>query len=238
MAIFRINKNKDYTTMCNFHLKDTQLSLKAKGLLSVMLSLPENWDYSVRGLTEICKETKDTINSVLKELEDNKYLIRKRIYCNGKISDWEYNIYESKNLYPKNQDIENQDIENQDINNITKEINTKEYKENNIIINNNIIKEKFKKPSIEEIQEYCLERSNNINAEAFYDFYESKNWYIGKNKMKDWKAAVRTWEKNNKKTFVNSKQRVVPEWFNQEIDSTNAKIEDQEWNDFLEEFRR
>ena len=56
---------------------------------------------------------------------------------------------------------------------------------------------KFNKPSIEEIAAYCEERKNNVNAEMFYDFYESKNWYVGKNKMIDWKASVRTWEKRN-----------------------------------------
>lgn len=57
---------------------------------------------------------------------------------------------------------------------------------------------KFVKPTVEEIQEYCIERKNGINANAFYDFYESKNWYVGKNKMKDWKACVRTWEQREK----------------------------------------
>ena len=110
MTTFRINKNKNYTAISNYHLRDKELSLKAKGLLSLMLSLPTNWDYSVRGLAEICKENKDTINGILNELEQNNYLIRKRIYVNGKISEWEYNIYEKNDLYPKNQDIENQDI--------------------------------------------------------------------------------------------------------------------------------
>ena len=57
---------------------------------------------------------------------------------------------------------------------------------------------RFKKPTIEEIKSYCRERNNSINAEQFYDFYESKNWMIGKNKMKNWQAAVRTWERNQK----------------------------------------
>ena len=54
---------------------------------------------------------------------------------------------------------------------------------------------KFKKPTIEEIESYCRERNNNIDANAFYDYYESKGWMVGKNKMKDWKASVRTWER-------------------------------------------
>lgn len=65
--------------------------------------------------------------------------------------------------------------------------------------NNNTTTKRFKKPTIEEIESYCKERNNNINANAFYDYYESKDWMIGKNRMKDWKAAIRTWERNNTK---------------------------------------
>lgn len=64
---------------------------------------------------------------------------------------------------------------------------------------------KFTKPSIDEVKNYCIERKNNVNPEQFIDFYESKNWFIGKNKMKDWKAAVRNWERNSKgKTEIES----------------------------------
>ena len=62
-----------------------------------------------------------------------------------------------------------------------------------------IINKYFKKPSVEEIKNYCLERNNNVDPEAFYDFYESKDWFIGKSKMKDWKAAIRNWERGDKK---------------------------------------
>jgi hypothetical protein len=57
----------------------------------------------------------------------------------------------------------------------------------------------FKKPTISEVEDYCKERKNNVDAEAFWDFYESKDWFVGKSKMKDWKAAVRNWERGNKK---------------------------------------
>ena len=77
------------------------------------------------------------------------------------------------------------------------------FKDNNIKVNNNITysnnKGRFKKPTINEIAEYCIERNNNIDAETFYDFYESKDWKVGKTKMKDWKACVRTWEKRQTK---------------------------------------
>ena len=70
MAVFKINKTKDYTVMSNNHLKEREMSLKAKGLLSIMLSLPNNWDYSVNGLVSICKENETSINSALKELKE------------------------------------------------------------------------------------------------------------------------------------------------------------------------
>ena len=63
----------------------------------------------------------------------------------------------------------------------------------------------FVKPLIFDIKKYCLERKNNVDCETFYDFYESKNWFIGKNKMKDWKACIRTWEKRNNKTNTNDR---------------------------------
>ena len=66
-------------------------------------------------------------------------------------------------------------------------------------------KERFKKPTIEEVKNYCILRKNNIDAESFIDFYESKNWQIGKNKMKDWKACVRTWERREMKKQTMSK---------------------------------
>ena len=71
MATFKINKNRDFTIMSNFHLRDKNLSLKAKGLLSFMLSLPDDWDYSLKGLVSICKENKDAIRASLNELKSN-----------------------------------------------------------------------------------------------------------------------------------------------------------------------
>ena len=64
---------------------------------------------------------------------------------------------------------------------------------------------KFKKPTIDEVKEYCLERGNNINPETFIDFYESNGWKVGKNSMKDWKASLRTWEKNSTNSNKSSK---------------------------------
>ena len=91
MAVFRIERNRDYTVMSNHHLRDTELSLKSKGLLSMMLSLPEEWNYTTRGLAAICKEGADCIGSALRELEQAGYIVRNRIRdSKGKIVDVEY----------------------------------------------------------------------------------------------------------------------------------------------------
>lgn len=83
MAVCRVEKNKNYTTMSNYHLRDPNLSNKARGLLSTMLSLPDNWDYTTRGLAKICKDGVDGITAQLKELEQYGYLIRHRIRDTG-----------------------------------------------------------------------------------------------------------------------------------------------------------
>lgn len=74
MAVIRVNKSKNFTTMSNYHFKDKKMSLKAKGLLSLMLSLPEDWNYSIKGLTAICKESDKTIRKTLDELKELNYL--------------------------------------------------------------------------------------------------------------------------------------------------------------------
>lgn len=95
MAVFRVEKTKDFTVMSNYHLRDVELSLKAKGLLSLMLSLPEDWDYTTKGLACICRDGVDSITSALKELESHGYLTRQRIrYGNGRLGDITYTIHE------------------------------------------------------------------------------------------------------------------------------------------------
>ena len=95
MAVFRVEKTKDFTVMSNHHLRNTELSLKAKGLLSLMLSLPEDWDYTTKGLAHICKDGVDSITTALKELERHGYLTRQRLrYENGQLGDIEYTIHE------------------------------------------------------------------------------------------------------------------------------------------------
>lgn len=225
--VFRVNKTTDYTVISNYHLKDKNLSLKAKGMLSLMLSLPDDWDYSVRGLEKICLESKNTINRILNELERNRYLVRKRVYSDRKISEWEYNIYET-NLCPQNEDLQNEDLQNEDIQNGD---NNKIL--NNKILNNKILKNIYIKPTLEEVQEYCKERKNNVDPRKFYDYYEVNDWIDNKgNKVKNWKQKLITWEKHN--TEDNSK---TPDWFNEDIKEVHDIKKEEELKDLLKEFK-
>lgn len=148
MSVIRVNKTKDYTVMSNYHLKDRRLSLKAKGLLSIMLSLSDEWQYSIAGLVAISKENETAIKSTLHELKEYGYLVVIKKMPNetdsGRI-EYEYNIYEHphepqkqveekqdvENLPVEPQGVENQGQLNTNISN-TKKANTKESNNNNI----------------------------------------------------------------------------------------------------------
>ena len=116
MAVFRIERTRDYTVMSNHHLRNGKLSLKAKGLLSMMLSLPEDWNYTTRGLAKICKEGVDAIGGALRELETAGYIVRHQLRDRqGRISDTEYVIYEQPQ--PKNPDTPQPDTASPDTGN-------------------------------------------------------------------------------------------------------------------------
>ena len=116
MAVFRIERTRDYTVMSNHHLRDKALSLKSKGLLSMMLSLPEDWNYTTRGLAKICKEGVDAIGGALRELEAAGYIVRNQMRDRqGRISDTEYVIYEQPQ--PKEPDTPQPDTASPDTGN-------------------------------------------------------------------------------------------------------------------------
>ena len=116
MAVFRIERTRDYTVMSNHHLRNEKLSLKAKGLLSMMLSLPDDWNYTTRGLAKICKEGVDAIGNALRELETAGYIVRHQLRDRqGRISDTEYVIYEQpqpRQPEPPKPDTASPDTEN------------------------------------------------------------------------------------------------------------------------------
>ena len=125
MAIFRMHKNKNFTVMSNLHLRDKELSLKGKGLLSIMVSLPEDWDYTIDGLTSLCKERKPTIIATLNELKEAGYLVIEKKMPgqskNGRI-DYEYNIYEIPQTRAENSSLEKTSVEQTSVENSTLEL--------------------------------------------------------------------------------------------------------------------
>lgn len=135
---------------------------------------------STQYFCKLYEVSRGSVQNWLRLLEKSGYISREVIYKKG-----------SKEILSRSIKLK----DNPSVNNCTDNINNKLYTNNNITYSN---KARFKKPTIEEVKNYCNERNNNIDPEAFIDFYKSKNWYIGKNKMKDWKAAVRTWEKREK----------------------------------------
>ena len=179
MSVIRVNNTKGFTVMSNYHFQDKEISLKAKGLLGLMLSLPSNWDYSVNGLVTIVKENKAAVQSALKELEEHKYLKRTRVQDETGRFDYVYDIYEkpydklpcTENRCTDIQCTENRCTENQPQINTnkqstnkqnTKELNTNEYKEKNI-----------KKESVNSvIAEYT---ENKDLQDALHGFVEMRN---------------------------------------------------------------
>ena len=136
-----------------------------------------------------------SIQKWLKILEDNNYIKRVNTYKLGS-KEIDKRVITLVNISTKEKFTDNTNIN---------------------IINNNITysnkKALFKKPTLDNVKSYCIERNNNIDAEAFLDFYESKDWKIGKNKMKDWKAAVRTWERREEKPKTMGKlHSQINEW--------------------------
>jgi len=189
MNIKRIQKSKNYSIISNEILRRKDLSLKAKGLMSLILSLPDSWDLTVNGLVAIVKESKNTIYSVLKELNKFGYVERKRIVDNtGKVVKWELIIYENpltKNPVTKNPDVDNYT-----------QIST------NTKINTNINKIYW----IDEIKELNYPKEMK---EDFVEYWseESKTGKTRQSMQKTWNTErrLKTWSKNdnrwnNKKT--------------------------------------
>ena len=121
MAVYRVNKNRGYTVMANYHLRDKDLSLKAVGLLSKMLSFNDGWQFSTKGLSMICKEGPDAVLAALRELEDHGYLVRHRQRdSKGRMSNTVFEIYEQPQPvtpHRENPHMENPDVENPDMGN-------------------------------------------------------------------------------------------------------------------------
>ena len=170
MTIMRVHKTKNFTVMSNHHFKEKEMSLKAKGLLSLMLSLPDDWNYSVSGLVTLSKDGKDSVMSALGELEKFGYLKRDRLTDpKGRFKGIEYNIYEEPQ--PKNPIAEKPTLDNQHTEN--------QHAENPQLLNTNSIKNVFNKELIQSntYKEYESVLSSVVNSslkELYQEYIEMR----------------------------------------------------------------
>jgi len=173
----------------------------------------------ITGLKQLHEETNisiQTLRSCLKKLEKTGEINRQTNNRFSLITIYNYDNYNraigEDNKQPNKQLTSNQQATNKQLTTNKNEKNEKNEK------NNSVAKTpRFTPPSLDDVKKYCKERNNDVDAERWFDFYTAKNWMIGKNKMKDWKAAVRTWEKNDKnddiekvkKAFRSNQYRVI-----------------------------
>lgn len=179
MSVFKIEKNKNYAIMSNYHLRDKNLSYKAKGLLSSMLSLPDNWDYSLNGLCVISKESRDGIRSILKELQEHHYVEIEKVRGDKGYFEYNYLIYEVPHFIDLENEQSNPDMENPHLDTPNVEMPTQ--------INTNIIntKKQIDKDDKTKISSFFVPEEHNrltleliergyINEEDIQLFYYDK----------------------------------------------------------------
>ena len=205
---------------------DKNLKDKAKLLYGEISSLTNKYGYcyaSNKYFADLYGISTTTVSLLIKELVDKNYITSEIVYKENSKEILNRYLRISKEGYLRN--LKEGIYENLKDNNTSN--NNKD-----IIINNNI-SNTFKKPTLREVRDYCISRDSNVDAEKFIDFYESKGWYVGKNKMKDWKACIRTWEKSNK----DKSKEQLPEWFNKDIEKQEiSKEEQEEFDNILKSF--
>ena len=216
--IERAEHSDGFTVINNDVLRDMELSDGARALFVYMLTMSDDWNFSVEGLAYLTQRSPRKIAKLVTELKRRGYIEQKtRTDEHGRFLPAEWVIHEEPitALHENRRAVKpqrGQTAERTDRravapqsgkrvvirNNNSKEItNIKE-----ITNGKEITKEKkearvFIKPTVDDVKAYCQERQNNIDPQQFIDHYESNGWKVGRNSMKDWKAAVRTWEKNN-----------------------------------------
>lgn len=194
MAVFRVHKTKDFTVMSNYHLRDKNLTLKAKGLLSVILSLPDDWKYSIAGLAAICKEGTSAVKSALQELTDAGYVTVTKLYPNqtetGRI-EYVYDIHERPQA-PRKQGVENLPLESQQVENHA-QLSTEEPSTDKPTTK----KKNICHPTFEEVKAHVQDKGYHFDAQHFFDYYEASGWHFANGKpVKSWKQCCVTWERN------------------------------------------
>lgn len=202
MAILRNPNKEKFTVVDNYALRDENLSLKARGLLVTMMSLPNNWHFSETGLCAIIqKDGQSAIRSSLKELEQLGYLTRTRIRDNGgRVSNVVWTICDKpqlENPSVASPSVVNPNLENQpQLNTNTSSTN----RSNTDVLNTESIDRKrttraFVPPTVEEVEEYARSRNSKVDPKRFWEYYNAGEWKDAKGQpVKSWKQRFITWE--------------------------------------------
>ena len=190
--MIKVHKTKDYTVMSRSHLRDKELSLKAKGLMSLMLSLPEDWDYSVKGLAALSKDGRESIIGAIKELEERGYLVRTQIKnSSGKFVGYDYEAFENPSAekpFTEKPFTENPLTEK------PTQYNIEQYNKEKYNIEENILKREEKE--IKEKREKDLPFSETLNSAI-------EEWFAYKKEKKQSYTAI------GKKTLLNRLKEMV-----------------------------
>lgn len=202
--IMRADHAADFVSIQNDAVRDERLSLAARGLLVFMLSMSDSWAFSVSGLAQALKISRPTVIRYIKELQAAGYVsIEKEQNKLGQFSGNLWTVNESpKHRSQENRTTENFTTANRSQKNRTTEnftqrtTNNKNNQNNTKSTTRARTREKFTPPTLEDVAAYCRERKNNVDPQRWLDHYTSNGWRVGKNPMKDWKAAVRTWERS------------------------------------------
>lgn len=211
--IMRGDHNNNFLMIQNEALRDARLSLEARGLLAYMLTMQDDWQFSVEGLAAQTGTGRHTIMRILKELQSAGYLsIKKETNERGQFTGKAWTLHEVPEPVVRKTEVrepvlrENRSRKNRSTEKRT--IKNNQYKEDQVLripneevpsgelLSIGTATKKFTPPTLEEVRAYCQERQNSVDPERWLNYYTSNGWRVGKNPMKDWKAAVRTWERS------------------------------------------
>lgn len=209
--IIRDDHKSAFVTISNAPVLDVNLSLAARGLLVYMLAQSDAWQFSINALAKSQGISRGTMIKLVKELEAAGHIeIKSRKNDRGHFEAPEWTIFE-KHRSPKNRttdicttDTPQSKKPNSRKSELRKNVpitntNNNKYQDKQILKSNSIsrTREKFTPPTLEDVKAYCQERQNNVDPERWFNYYTSNGWKVGRNSMKDWKAAVRTWERSS-----------------------------------------
>ena len=220
--VHREEHNEGFTIIDNAVLLNVNLSWEARGFFAYLLSLPDDWNFNVKGLAKQTGATEHTIKRLLRELQAEGYIkLTRHTDARGKVTRWSWDIYEAGKTPKTVQMLKSPQVETATsgeshkvgepdggLTTCGKSDYIQSTNNNKVLIEQSTKENKGQKrfvpPTVSEVKAYCQERNNGINPEEFIDYYASQGWKKANGRpVVDWKACVRTWEKDRRKPTPN-----------------------------------